>query len=208
MMNPKEKQVIRERAERLIRQMLDELATGDADIIRDLLTEIDVVEADNAELLGAIIRPISRLDDDPHDLHECVNCHQEANAKYNLVHEPGCLAAAEHPGTALLARHAEELAAKDAEIDSLRRVNAGLVEGGLGAEKELERVRTALREVVLECVDSARSIWRCNLCEDAWERGTRFGEVENHQPVTINGVPGECPAKLPEDAIQTAKTTT
>lgn len=73
---------------------------------RDIAAALAELEADNAVLLQTVQSGTCCFLSIPTD---------------NTQHDPDCPSTLPHPGTALLARHAEQLAAKDAEIGRLRK---------------------------------------------------------------------------------------
>lgn len=165
----------------------------------DLLSALDEAEADNAAIYRALHSHAIRTMPDVAGWF-CTQCRREGISASQLEHKQDCFLMQQHPGTALLARHKEELRAKDGEIAHLQTVVADVnVEYNKLlniSEASLSRAREALREVGTRGIthNPNNGMRNCFLCKGEWYSLNS----ESHNPVTLNGIAGKCPA-APEE---------
>lgn len=205
---------IRERAKKLCNWpftdvQLNEVLLPLSDDIRDLLSAHDALAkfvtehdpvlyqekvaalvADNAELLRA-----ARLSFGGG--WRCGFCAAVWNATMEPIqHKEWCQMLQPHPGTALLARHAEELATKERDLENERRAGDAILRQSEALQSDLDRALWALKK--LRAAEDCRDgVPRCYVCD---AEGTEGEAIENlaHNPVTLNGLTGPCPAEREE----------
>lgn len=177
MIDDKRMEEIRERAARKVRVMpADWELHRDGQDALDLLSSLEELEADNAALCGMLSRVLDGYPDDS----------PMAIEGYAMIWKKPS------PGTALLARHAEELKTKDTQIalaikmEELQRGQFAILQSSLA------RVKKALRDLAVSPAADVGDIAEpvlgmCATCDKTWEPG----EPESHNP--IDGQP--CPAE-------------